>query len=371
MTLIDYVCEQHELYKKTSNFYGAPFLWSYVGNFGGTTFFYAPPLAELAGKVTQALAVANCDGVASVPEGIDCNPAIYEMLFEQPWHPQGALDDQAWIAEYATWRAGRDDPQVVKAWEILRSQVLSRGPGLHSRGSGLTKNPFTMAKMKPLPKTALAGVVGGRPPELQPGLVAAIDALLAAAPESQRADGYQFDLVNWVRQVLAYHTDTVFERIDQARKLHDQPELERQTRLMLDILRDMDELTGSRHEFLLGRWIRDARAWGIDPAESDYYEHNARQILTAWAGGLRDYARREWNGLLRDYYLQRWEVWAMQNAPAALENRPVDEKRADFVLLRDGDYAVEPGGNPIEVARRIFTKYRAELIKSPGERSEN
>jgi hypothetical protein len=49
----------------------------------------------------------------------------------------------------------------------------------------------------------------------------------------------------------------------------------------------------------------------------------------------------------------------------------VDEKRADFVLLRDGDYAVEPGGNPIEVARRIFTKYRAELIKSPGERSEN
>ena len=363
MTLIDYVCEERELYKDTSNCYGAPFLWSYVGNYGGNTYFRAP-LAEVAGKVAQALAVENCAGVASAPEGMDCNPGMYEMLFEQPWHPQGALDDKAWIAEYATWRAGRDDPQVVKAWEILRNQVLNCGPRGHTdRGSALTKNPPNDAKSSPLPKTALAGEVRGRPPELQRGLVAAIDALLAAAPESQRADGYQFDLVNWVRQVLAYHTDTVLERIKQARKLRDQPELERQTRVILDILRDMDELAGTRHEFLLGRWIRDARAWGTDPAEADYYEHNARQIITAWAGKLRDYARREWNGLLRDYYLQRWEVWAKQNAPAALANQPVDENRAEFALLPGGNYAVEPVGNPIEVARRIFAKYRAELIQ--------
>jgi alpha-N-acetylglucosaminidase len=194
-------------------------------------------------------------------------------------------------------------------------------------------------------------------------LVEAIDALLAAATESQQADGYQFDLVNWVRQALAYHSDTVLERIKQARKYNNQPELARQTRIMLDILRDMDEITGTRHEFLLGRWIRDAHAWGANAAEADYYEHNARQIITAWGGKLHDYARREWNGLLRDYYLQRWEVWAKHNAPEALGNRYVDEKRADFAALHEGDYAVEPVGNPVEVARRIFTKYRAELVK--------
>jgi len=129
----------------------------------------------------------------------------------------------------------------------------------------------------------------------------------------------------------------------------------------------MDELTGTRHEFLLGRWIRDARAWGDDPAEADYYEHNARQIITAWGGKLRDYARREWNGLLRDYYLQRWEVWAKQNTPEALGNRWVDEKRSDFVTLRGGDYATEPVGDPVVVARRIFAKYRGELLENSGE----
>ena len=363
MTLIDYVCEERELYKETSNCYGAPFLWSYVGNYGGNTYFRAP-LAEVAGKVTPALAVENCAGVASAPEGMDCNPGIYEMLFEQPWHPQGVLNDQVWITEYATWRARRDDPQVAKAWEILRSQVLNCGPRGHSdRGSALTKNPPNDAKSSPLPKTALAAEVRGRPPELQRGLVAAIDALLAAAPESQQADGYQFDLVNCVRQALAYHTDTVLERIKQARKNNDQPELTRQTRVMLDILRDMDELVGTRHEFLLGRWIRDARAWGADATEADYYEHNARQIITAWGGKLRDYARREWNGLLRDYYLQRWEVWAKQNAPEAMGNRQIDEQKPDFAMLRGGNYAIEPVGNPVEVSRRIFFKYREELMK--------
>ncbi len=78
-------------------------------------------------------------------------------------------------------------------------------------------------------------------------------------------------------------------------------------------------LTGTRHEFLLGPWIRDARAWGATPEEADYYEADARRIVTEWGGGLRDYARREWNGLLRDYYYPRWWRWANQYAPEAVK----------------------------------------------------
>jgi alpha-N-acetylglucosaminidase len=367
MTIIDYVCEERELYRETRNCCNAPFLWSYVGNYGGNTYFRAP-IDIVSRKVAQTLAVENCAGVASVPEGMDCNPGIYEMLFEQPWHPQGVLDVKAWLAEYAACRARRDDPQVIQAWEILRSKVLDCGPQGHfDRGSALTKNPPNGTNDVAPPRTALADEAPERQPELERGLVEAIDTLLAATPESQQADGYQYDLVNWVRQALAYQTDVIMERIRQARKQHSHSELTRQTRLMLDILRDMDELTGTRHEFLLGRWIRDARAWGDDPVEADYYEHNARQIITAWGGNLRDYARREWNGLLRDYYLQRWEVWAKQNTPEALGNRWVDEKRSDFVTMRGGDYATEPVGDPVVVARRIFAKYRGELLEKSGE----
>ena len=37
MVLIDYVCEKRELFRETKAFYGAPFIWSYLGNFGGNT----------------------------------------------------------------------------------------------------------------------------------------------------------------------------------------------------------------------------------------------------------------------------------------------------------------------------------------------
>ena len=363
MTLIDYFCEERELYRETSGFYGAPFLWNFVGNYGGNTYLCAP-MAVVSERVNRVLAVKNCRGIGSAPEGLDCNPCVYEMLFELPWHPQGVIDEKAWIDGYAACRAGRYDPQVATAWEIIQNKVLNGRPHGHSdRGSALTKSPSVGGGGNTAPKTAQAGGVLERPPELLHAMVEAIDALLIASPESQKSDGYRYDLVNWVRQALAYQTDNLLIGIRKARLENDHDGMVRQTRMMLDIIRDMDELTATRKEFLLGRWIRDARSWGANSREADYYEHNARQIITAWGGGLRDYARREWNGLLRDYYLQRWEVWAKQNAPEALGDYKVDENQADFATLTGGDYAAEPVGDPIKVARRIFAKYRGELMK--------
>jgi len=32
--------------------------------------------------------------------------------------------------------------------------------------------------------------------------------------------------------------------------------------MMLDLLLEMDSLLGTNEDFLLGRWLKDARAWG-------------------------------------------------------------------------------------------------------------
>jgi alpha-N-acetylglucosaminidase len=224
--------------------------------------------------------------------------------------------------------------------------------------------PAWNAPQGPLPpKTAPAGVVHGRPPEAIRGLVAALDALFQADPKSREADGYRYDAVNFMRQALAYYGDDVRARILDARKRNDPEDLARQARIMLGILRDMDELTGTRHEFLMGRWIRDARAWGATPAEADYYEANARRIVTAWGAGLRDYARREWNGLLRDYYLPRWWFWAQKYAPDAVKGETAPGPKDDFTAAKNAGYAVEPSGDPVGTAQRLFQKYRAEMIR--------
>ena len=62
----------------------------------------------------------------------------------------------------------------------------------------------------------------------------------------------------------------------------------------------------------LERWIDFSRAWGVDEAESDKYEMDARRLVTVWGpghchDGLNDYSCRMWSGLIRDYYLPRWK----------------------------------------------------------------
>ena len=44
----------------------------------------------------------------------------------------------------------------------------------------------------------------------------------------------------------------------------------------------MDSVLGTCEQFLLGRWISDARARGSTAAEKDLFEYNARNQVTLW-----------------------------------------------------------------------------------------
>ena len=59
------------------------------------------------------------------------------------------------------------------------------------------------------------------------------------------------------------------------------------------------------------KWISAARAWGRTPQEKDYFERNARTIITVWGDSyyLSDYANRDWDGLVETFYKPRWEMF--------------------------------------------------------------
>ena len=73
---------------------------------------------------------------------------------------------------------------------------------------------------------------------------------------------------------------------------------------------------------------RGARAVGMSGAESDYYERNARNILTTWGDrdqSLNDYANRTWAGLVATYYKPRWELFCDAVLEAVESDEPFDE----------------------------------------------
>ena len=137
---------------------------------------------------------------------------------------------------------------------------------------------------------------------------------------------------------------------------------------MSDLLDDVDRLVAADSYFLLGKWIEDARALGVDAAEKDYYERDARKIITTWGGRdqkLNDYANRTYTGLVSDYYKPRWEMYfkAIRESLAtgiSLDEQALLDQMLDFEwdwVARTDKYASSPSGDPAELCRELYTKW--------------
>ena len=79
----------------------------------------------------------------------------------------------------------------------------------------------------------------------------------------------------------------------------------------------------------LRNWIAKARSCADGDEElADYYETDARRIITVWAPGLGDYAARVWSGLVANYYLPRLRLARAGKAKEirAWQNKWVEER---------------------------------------------
>jgi len=79
----------------------------------------------------------------------------------------------------------------------------------------------------------------------------------------------------------------------------------------------------------LRTWIAKARSCADgDEKLADYYETDARRIITVWAPGLGDYAARVWSGLVANYYLPRLRLARAGKAKEihAWQNKWVEER---------------------------------------------
>jgi alpha-N-acetylglucosaminidase len=286
------------------------------------------------------------------PEGIAQNPIAYDLATDMFWRTE-APDLEAWVQDYALRRYGQLPSAVSEAWRILLRTVYNR--------------------RAPAPRSAVC-----RPPTLDargpdydnPGAIAQAWALLGScARELGNADPYCYDLVDLTRQVLSNYADALHAEAVAAFRTADTAALAAIEARFGRLLLDLDEVLGTRREFLLGRWIAEARAWGGSHAERDLLEWNARNQVTLWGNResmLRDYARKEWNGLMRGFYLPRWLAFFAELRGCLTAGDPFDaaafhaRRRAREEAWTHGrePYSEAPQGDAIEVACRLIITYR-------------
>ena len=160
---------------------------------------------------------------------------------------------------------------------------------------------------------------------------------------------------------------------------------EQKAKEMLQTLDDLDLLLGLHKDFSFNKWVDDARSWGQTPEEKEYFEVNARTLLTTWGfkgHALRDYARRTWHGLVAHFYKHRWEIFINHSLNAARKGIDVDpENMKDDIYqfewnftqkLADADLTEAPvNGTPVEVMRRMVIKYSPLIQQQADQNASN
>jgi alpha-N-acetylglucosaminidase len=308
MTMLDYYCEYKEMWREHDGFYGQPFIWCYLGNFGGNTNVQGR-VKEAGQRIERALAECgdNLVGIGSTLEGLDVQQFPYEYILEKAW--DYAKTDEQVINELADRHAGSESQPVRDAWRLLYDSVLDITPGNFAA---------------PLPCSYPTLGKENRPVKYKPDeLLAVWDLLLAQDKVS--TDAMTIDLI-WVgRQLLGDLFMTEKQAMDKAYEQRDKTAFYAHSDLLYEILSDLDILGSFHPQATLGHWLRQARDLGKSPQAKDYYEMNARRLITTWGGSLNDYACRNWNGLMWDYYAKRWENYIRELTVALLSGKDFDE----------------------------------------------
>ena len=364
--LLDYFCERQEVWKRTDRFYGVPYIWCYLGNFGGNTALVGR-FRDLDEKIENALVNGggNLCGLGSTLEGFDCNPYVYEFIFEKAWDLPQHRNLDRWTEALADQRTGVPDSHARAAWKLLIDSVYV---------DSATPGQASFVNQRPAIGRSRTRYANARLLYDNRHLCTALGLLLEA---DGRNNAYSFDLANLTRQLLANEFDRTKGRYEAAVAAGDRAQMKELSAGMLEILDDIDRVLGTQGYFLVGKWISDARSWGADEAEKAYFERNARNLITTWSDKdmlLNDYASRTWNGLVRTYYKVRWEKFFAAVESAMDADGSFDEE--DYAAFSDEvtayekqwwderlyDFPSTPAGDAKAVAAELYAKYRERII---------
>lgn len=357
LILLDYYCDNTEIWRDTEAYFGKPYIWCYLGNFGGNTML-AGDIDETDKRISGFLADGgdNAAGIGVTLEGMDVNPHMYEFVFDKAWSTCAGPDD--WVDTWAAARGGDRDSLVTDAWRLMHDSIYNH---MATCGQAVLINARPM-------------LVGTDSWNTYPDIfydnrtLWQIWQLLLAADVDPQNPGHNFDVVNVGRQVLGNLFSDFRSSFTDSYNKKDIPAMKSWAARMDSLILDSDRLLSTDASFSLGKWIADARDFGVTPQEKDYYEENARCLLTVWgqkATQLNDYANRGWAGLTSSFYRERWKRFTDAVIDAAENGKPYDPKKyydeiTDFeeAWTRQHDcFPVTSGENPVTVGRFLAEKY--------------
>ncbi|XP_047117354.1 alpha-N-acetylglucosaminidase isoform X1 [Schistocerca piceifrons] len=371
MIVLDLQSELSPHYEELDSYFGQPFIWCMLHNFGGTLGLYGA-IENVNRGVFQGRSMANSTmvGTGLTPEGINQNYVMYDFMNEMSWREEPA-DLKEWFSQYATRRYGAYNENADEAWQLLKSSVYS------FRGSQRVRGKYIICRR---PSLKLKSLVWYNISEV----VLAWDKLLLASEEFNNSSCYKHDVVDVTRQYLQVLGSGLYRRFRNGYFTGDVQAFQKNAEDFLSLLGDLDTLLGSSEAFLLGAWLKSAKALATTPLEESLYEYNARNQITLWGpdGEITDYATKQWSGIVSHYYAPRWQFFIEAINDTLLNNVTfnITTFREDLFsqveepfTLDTSEFPDTPQGDSIALARQIHARWRnrAQVLRKLQNRKKS
>ncbi|GAC22286.1 alpha-N-acetylglucosaminidase [Paraglaciecola arctica BSs20135] len=333
-------------WKMYSGFFNKKWIYSFIPNMGGKT-----PLngrfdiyAELPIDALNYKDKGNLIGFGFAPEGIENNEMIYELLTDMAWQRK-AIDVDQWQAKYAMQRYGAYPGSLEKAFSYLNKSALG----------SFVDHPIHRFQLRPYRNPE--GVEDHATVHESEDFIKATGLFLQASEQLKDNKLYQHDAMEITTLFLSLVTDNLLTKFLAK-------DVEQRDYSVLDeaisVMHTMDKLLAEHPNHQLVTWVDYARTWGSTTAEKDYYESNAKRLLTTWGGDpVNDYAGRVWSGLIGNYYAPRWQSYH----DAVKNNQTFD------VRQWEENWVMTPYKNtstayqdPVRVAQAMYFKYKNYLV---------
>jgi len=344
---------------KNASFFGAPFIWSKLHNFGDTTGMRGDMETINWAFPYQALeAQSSIVGIGGTPEGIDQNPLYYDFLYEQNFRHEPVKNLTSHLIQENHKRYGlydETDPNVALAWTYLLKSIYNNDFSVQDQKG--------VIHLDPNPSTSLFEDDRHTPKPVLCDMFDAWSHLLEAAKDMlEPTDPFLYDLVNVGREVLAQLSTPMASNFTDARSKEsmNSENLHSTGESYIALLLDIDKLVGTNVAFRLDPWLESARRLAREDASgseqkdcvspilgdegccSCFYEFNARSQLTTWnptpynadkvPGGPIDYAAKQWSGLIKEYYAKRANILLNQALKDQQNGVPLNSTEVDRIF---------------------------------------
>lgn len=380
MLILDLQSDLTPQFKRLKSYFGQPFIWCTLHNFGGQLGMYGH-LSRLNMEIPKGRKFKNSTmvGIGIAPEGIDQNYIIYEFTLDSAFRAD-SINLTNWVSMYAMRRYGTTNGIIDQAWQLLKNTVYNYRPESAFRLSGTGLKPIKLPMGEHISKNILVKMPSlhlNEPTWYNRSVIFDVYQKFLSACEDNKISSsalFQHDLIDITRQTVQTAISTLYFKIIKLYALNEVETFQKNANVFLNLLLDLDIVLASGRKFLLGTWLERAKRLSCNRNESFQYEYNARNQITLWGpnGEIRDYAAKQWAGMVADYYRPRWEIFMRSLNASLVDSVPFNATRTKEDIFRKVEkpfgldrkvYRTSPTGHPMQVVKKFNEKWESKLFE--------